>query len=400
VRPEAPTAAEATGERCDPKAEVSNVYVVDLPPERRSDLELALGNENLAVVSFSCDQLKVLKTCRAVGRYEFRGTSPKERVLSLESGDQIRAALPLGGAGIAATFEASASTGTKFDLGLVIVGQQIGSAPSFSRAELTGMCEGATHVVTGAKLGAFAMGTSAKAELKSAAELFGAGVGASSMASKLAKSRDGSLEACAAASTTDTTPPKHCDALLALELTKLGESMQAVEVHPLLQLTYGTEACTDLSTCENECNAGTGKKCKEAGIALLLGTNGVDKNVPRATELLKKGCSLDDARSCSVLAYLLFYAGELSGSNEARAEESVPFAKKGCEISQDIEACHVLGLYHEQRKEPAEAVKAFDKACAGELAYQSGPKKVFRPPTGSCEKEAAIRAAHPELPGF
>ena len=138
VRPDAQSAAEATGAKCDAKAENTNVYVVDLPPEKRSDLELALGSGDLVVVSFSCNELKILKTCKASGKYQYKGTSSKEHVLSLEDGDQIRAALPLGGAGIAASFEAEASTGTKFDLGLVISGQLIGSASSFTAAELTG----------------------------------------------------------------------------------------------------------------------------------------------------------------------------------------------------------------------------------------------------------------------
>jgi hypothetical protein len=187
-------------------------------------------------------------------------------VLSLENADQIRAALPLGGAGIAATFESEASTGMKFDLGLVIAGQLVGSASTFSAAELGGDCAGATHVITAGKLGAFAMGTSSKAELSTAAEVFGAGVSAGSASSKLTKARDGSIEACEKAGPDNNEAPRQCDALLALELSKLTEGL-VVEVDMLFGLVFGLEACTDFAECEAACNAGKGKGCKELAIA-------------------------------------------------------------------------------------------------------------------------------------
>lgn len=361
IRKEAPTANAAMGDSCDAEAESTNVYVLDLPPDRRSDIELALGNEGLAVVSFNCKQLKILKTCKASGSYAFRGTSPKERVLTLESGDAIRAALPLGGAGIAASFEAEASTGTKFDLGLILVGQSVGSSSSFSVAELTGNCEGATHVITAGKLGAFAMGTSSKAEVKTAVELFGAGVGANSSSSKLAKSRDGSIEACNEAETSSSGPPKRCDAILAVEVTKLTKGIGAVAVDPFFALTYGDDGCAgEIADCEEACNAGKGRGCRQVGISLINGTGGVDTNIPRGVQLLKKGCDLGDVKGCAALGSALSF--------ESRPDEAIPLLDKACTIGNDIDGCFGLGLVWElDKNNKANAIKAFDKACQGGL---------------------------------
>lgn len=358
VRKEAPTVAEATGDKCDPKAESTNVYVLDLPPERRSDIELALGTDGLAVVSFTCKELKILKTCKAGGSYKFRGTSPKERVLSLESGDAIRAALPLGGAGIAASFEAEASTGTKFDLGLVLVGQSVGSASSFSAAELTGNCDGATHVITSGKMGAFAMGTSSKAEMKTAVEIFGASAGAGSSSSKLAKTRDGSIDACNSAEPSSDQPPKACDALLAIELTKLTKGVGAVEVDAFFSLTYGEHGCPDgdLEKCEQACNAGKGKGCRQVGIALIEGT-GTDKNIPKGMQLLKKSCDLGDVKGCAALGSAL--------SMEQRSDEAIPLLEKACAVGNDQDGCFGLGLVYEiDKNQKDKAIKAYDKACS------------------------------------
>ena len=356
VRPDAPTAAEATGAKCDAAAESTNVYVVDLPPEKRSDLELALDSGGLVVAAFSCNEIKVLKTCKASGKYEYKGTSSKERVLSLENGDQIRAALPLGGVGIAATFESEASTGTKFDLGLVIGGQLIGSASSFTAAELTGNCAGATHVITSGKMGAFAMGTSAKAQLSTAAEVFGAGLSASSNSSKLTKAGDGSIQACSAASTSDEEPPKQCDALLAIELTKLPKGFGNVEVDFTFGLTYGAEKCEDIAECESACNSGKGKGCKSLAIALIEGGEGVDKNIPRGLQLLNKGCELGDVRSCAALSSMLFF--------EERFEEAMPLAEKACNIGNDADGCFNLGLIYQKLNQPKKAEKPMEKACS------------------------------------
>ncbi len=358
VRPEAPSAGEAMGTKCDPKAESTNVFVVDLPPETRSDLEIALSAGSLAIAKFDCKELKILRTCKASGEYQFRGTSAKERVLSLESADEIRAALPLGGAGIAAAFEAEASAGTKFDLGMVLAGQMVGSASSFSAAELSGNCAGATHVITAAKMGAFAMGTSSKAEMRTAAEVFGAGASAGSKASKLTKSRDGSIQACEAAESGSAKAPKNCDALIALEVTKLSDDYGDVDSDlGELLVTLGDLKCSDAAACEAGCNAGKGRSCAELGVS-LIGGDGMDKNVPRGRALLKKSCDLGDVKGCSAFADILLMSGD-----EKRFDDAIVAADKACNIGRDGGGCHSLSILWGRKGDKEKEEKYRDKAC-------------------------------------
>jgi uncharacterized protein len=391
VRKDAPTVADATEEKCDANAESTNSFVLDLPPERRSDIELAIGSKNLTVVSFNCKQLKILKTCKASGTYAFRGTSPKERVLSLESADQIRAALPLGGMGIAASFESEAKTGTKFDLGMVLVGQQVGSASSFTAAELTGNCKGATHVITGAKMGAFAMGTSSKADLRTAAEIFGAGASAGSSSSKLTKARDGSVEACQKAEAGAEGPPTSCDSVLAVELTKLEKGMGSVEVDFAFEIYFGDDGCTpqgkDAKTCEQECNDGVGKGCRMLAISLIEGQQ-MDKNIPRGLQLLKKGCDLGDVRACAALSNMLWY--------EKRFDEARPLAERACDIGNDRDGCFNLGLILEgsdKEEDKKKAFRAYEKACRAGVKVAcdivSGPSDSPPPETAPPETAPA-----------
>jgi hypothetical protein len=359
VKPNPTTAAEATGAKCDATAASSDVFVLDLPPEKRSDLDLVLGGD-LAVVSFTCNEIRVLKTCHASGRYSYRGTSPKERVLSLETAGQIRAALPLGGVGIASKFEGEASTGKSFNLGMVIVGQRMGSASSFSAAELTGDCDGATHVITGAKIGAFAMATSTKAELKTAVQIFGAGAGAANKAADFSKNRDGSIDACNAATSGDAKPPKQCEALLSLDLTKLTEGKAALELDgvtaSLVQLN-ADEACPKIPACEASCNAGKGDGCWGLSLSLLGGTNGADKNIPRGSESLHKGCKLGHMKSCSLLGTFLF------GTH--REDEAFAPSDKACNVANDVSACNTIALLARKKGDKKGVVKALTKGCAG-----------------------------------
>ena len=366
VRPDAPTAGEAMGTKCDPTADSTNVFVVDLPPETRSDLELAVSSGSLAVAKFDCKEIKILKTCKAAGEYQFRGTSAKERVLSLESADEIRAALPLGGAGIAATFEAEASAGTKFDLGMVLAGQMVGSSSSFMSAELTGNCAGATHVISTAKMGAFAMGTSAKAEMRTAAEVFGAGASAGSASSKLTKARDGSIKACEAAEAGGEKPPKGCDALIALEVTRLTADLADTDADGLglgdLLATLNDLKCDDAAACEAGCNAGKGRSCAELGVSLISGL-GMEKNVPRGRALLKKSCELSDVKGCSAFAEILASAGDKF------TDEAIAAAEKACNVGNDGYACNTLGNLWERKGDAAKAEKYKSKACVNGVEF-------------------------------
>ncbi|HSN98959.1 MAG TPA: hypothetical protein VLS89_11760, partial [Candidatus Nanopelagicales bacterium] len=102
IRPNDPTAAEALGEpggECREVGSTGEPLVVDWKPELRGDLEIAM-REGVAVVSYSCEGIKLLKDCRIEGSYGYLGMTKKEQVVRLQNADELRANLPLSGGSI------------------------------------------------------------------------------------------------------------------------------------------------------------------------------------------------------------------------------------------------------------------------------------------------------------
>ena len=69
-----------------------------------------------------------------------------------------------------------------------------------AKDELSGACEGATHFVRSANVGAFAVASGTRGQLKTAGELFGLGASAASKSEKRSVRRDGDIQACEASS--------------------------------------------------------------------------------------------------------------------------------------------------------------------------------------------------------
>ena len=180
VRPKEATAAEGIGEGpCHEADNSGEPLVVDWKPEQRGDLEL-LMKENVAIVSYSCKGFKLLKDCKVDGKYGFLGMSSKEQVVKLNNADEVKANLPLGGIGIAGNISAEMARGSTLDVAMIMIGKVKTTWAKVQADELKGDCDGATHFVKGAMVGAFVMETGTKGEVKSAAQMFGAGASGAS----------------------------------------------------------------------------------------------------------------------------------------------------------------------------------------------------------------------------
>lgn len=214
IRPTDPTYAGAMGLNvCGGPLAPAAPLVVDWRPEERASLEVAV-RRGVAVVRYDCRTLTVLPFCNAPGSYQFTGFTRKEQVVRLSNRDQIEANLPVHGVQLAG----SLARGTSLDIGLMMVGQRGTSLQTVTRDGLQGSCDGATHFVQSATLGAFAMTTGAAAEARTAAEIFGAGTSASSLSSKTVLNRDGDLVACGTAGPSSSDAPAQCGALVRLQL--------------------------------------------------------------------------------------------------------------------------------------------------------------------------------------
>lgn len=396
VRPTSQTAAQATGEAsCKTVSAEGRPLVVDWKPEQRGDLEVAMS-QGVAVVAYDCGKLELLADCRAEGTYGFKGVSLKQQLIRLSDSDEIKVNLPLGGPLLAAKLEGGLGRGTTLDLATALVGNRVSTRASISRADLTGRCDGATHFVRGANIGAFVMETGEQAQVKTAAQVFGASASGQSQSSKLARQEDGTIESCKSATSDGEKPPGQCGALVRLHLVAVADSPpphKSAGAAKFVSVADEDEGCPaglvlvegkcaraavaaaaerhvckkgDVSDCEKQCAAGEGWSCSRAGSAYVGGAGGVAEDQAKASSLFKKSCELGHAGGCANMGVLL-----TKGANKDDAQAAQLF-DKAC-AGGDAVGCFDLGaLAFEGRgvaKDAARATKLFKQACdAGNAA--------------------------------
>jgi len=194
-------------------------YIIDWPGSLRGDIEMMMRDKNVAVVAFSCDEVKVLADCEVPGDYGFAGLSPKRDNTLIEGADDIRASF--GGVQFGAQAEFNQSA--KLDLATITVGKYATPRKTLTRDELGAGCEGATHFVRRADVGAFAMSTGSNIQAGAALEVFGQGVSGGSRSNEQRSNMDGDPNKCKAASRKNLEPPEGCGALIQLSLTPIKE---------------------------------------------------------------------------------------------------------------------------------------------------------------------------------
>ena len=329
VRTEAPTASQAMGEEeppsCSAVAAKAAPLIVDLDSQGRVDLEVAMKS-GLPVVHYGCDGLRILKDCSVVGDYKFAGVSLKEDVLQLKSKDEVHANLPISGASLAGSLE----RGTSLDLAMAFVGKQTALVNSAHRNSLQGECDGATHVVRGATVGAFALRRGSGAKVAAAADIFVASASAQSESNKQTTIRDGVVDECRKADPDAEKPPAQCRSAIRVELLPIADELGVKDAK-----VFGLA---------NPCPKGhvlSGGKCAPADEAESYLCPIGDATVCRAQ------CGKGNAGSCFNLGLVLTrVADSCKGDDNCRAVKAVP------KESPDY------GRYQE-------GADAFDKACDG-----------------------------------
>lgn len=404
IRPKDPTFAGAMGEKesgpsssgggeCREVEASGEPLVVDWKPEQRGDLEV-LMREGVAVVSYSCKGLELLKDCHVDGKYGFLGMTKKEQVVRLTNADEVKANLPLAGAGIAANIGAEMQRGATLDVALVMVGKVKTTWAKVAQDELRGECNGATHFVKGAIVGAFVMETGTKGEAKTAAQLFSAGASAQSASSKSVRNKDGDINDCAKADPDAKKAPPQCQAMVRLELKAIAPKAAgakpepAPETKPEVAATVETSCpkgmvlaagkCTaetkeapaflcspkDAKQCLEQCEKGHAGSCGLAGIQHSRGVAGAKADDAKAKELLGKGCDGGDSNSCFNLG-LMWMNGRGGSKDPAQAAK---LWEKGC-AEADAASCNLLGNVYETgqgaAKDEAKALALYTKGCEG-----------------------------------
>lgn len=395
MRPKEVTAAEGMNEGpCREADNSGEPLVVDWKPEQRGDLEV-LMKENVAIVSYSCKGFKLLKECKVDGNYGFLGMSKKEQVVKLTNADEVKANLPFGGVGIAGNISGELSRGSTLDVAMIMIGKVKTTWANVHADELQGECAGATHFVRGAMVGAFVMETGTKGQVRTAAQMFGAGASAESASAKNVKNMDGDIRDCAKASPDDKKAPSQCQAFIRLELKGIlpkvaagapaaasvvrapgAEVVVAEAMCPKgLVLTEGKCAeakgaasylCNprEVSECTEQCSKGNVQSCGAAGALYVSGSGGAPRDETKARELLAKGCDGADTKSCTNLGVLL-------AQGRGGARDSAGAAKRferSC-LEADAHACGMLGMQFKSgdgvAKDEAKAHALLQKGCAG-----------------------------------
>lgn len=381
VRPDDPTYAEATGApACRVVESRGEPLVVDWRPEQRTDVEVAM-RQGIAVVAYDCSSLRILSDCSIQGNYGFVGVTTKEQLIRLENADEIQANLPLTGGSLAARLGGEVTRGTTLDVALVIIGKRMSTRIEAKRENLVGRCDGATHFVRGATIGAFAMQTGTRAATRTAAELFGAGPGGTSSSSKDMRHRDGSLSECRGATPDAGAPPAQCGALLRLDLTAIDAAAPdgpalAESTCPRGLVRSGGKCAVptastpyqclerDVANCLTQCDRGDAASCRMLASVYSVGMPGLPADPPRAVPLYQKACDAGDADACKSLG-VVYDLGRGAPQDERRAIE---LYAKACDAGEML-GCSNLGFMYERgagaSRDLARAIALYQRACDG-----------------------------------
>jgi uncharacterized protein len=384
IRPDAPTAAKALEEgECRQVDKGGEPLIVDWKPEQRGDLEVAM-KEGVAVVAYSCQGIKLLSDCKIDGEYGFIGMTRREQVVRLEGADEVRANLPLSGVNIGGELQ----RGSTLDIAMMIVGKKRTTWEAPTKEDLKGKCDGATHFVRGAIVGAFAMGTGSSAKARVAAEIFGASAGAGSSSAKETQNRDGDVADCQKADPDSKSAPPQCGAPIRLVLAPIaksaaGEAAPAPAKEAKVDSSEKRECPTGMVFADGKCTtpkAETAYECDpkkpdeckaqcDKGNAVscgILGEQEAERNDGKtASEHLKKGCAGDHMRSCANLGKLM----SLGIGMPQDVAGAIPHFEKACK-SGDAVGCKELGRNYLHgnaplAKDETKAATLFEQSCNG-----------------------------------
>ena len=362
---------------------------MDWKPEQRGDLEVAM-REGVAVVAYFCEGIKLLKDCHIDGQYGFMGMTRREQVVRLENADELRANLPLSGASLGAEVQ----RGSTIDIAVVLVGKTRTTWHHPTKDDLKGTCDGATHFVRGALVGAFVMDRGSQAKVRAAAEILGMGAGANSSSAAQYRNQDGDPADCKNASPDSPKAPAQCSAPIRLVLAAIEKPAPAEQsANPAtpaadaptvaaidepcpegLVFTDGKRTaptaasayqCTqgNADECTAPCDKGHAGSCATLG-AMLASGQGISPDAARATTVLKKACDGGEARGCVNLGVLLANGRGVA----ANPTEAVSLFDKGCKDG-DALGCGLLADAYAQGsgigKDASKAATRYQQACEG-----------------------------------
>ena len=212
-------AHELANQRCGGSGQIVRPLIIEWPATDRASLAGRLRKGQVIVVRYEGCSVEVMRDCAAPETgYEYIGITRKNDRIAIRTTDELYANMPL----TAISLEAKLAKAGELNVAMALVGNYEAHRSRFDVSELVGRCDGATHVIAAAQVGAFQFFTGAGAEIGVGVEAEGvAGVGGRSTASREVLNEDGDAGACESSTPSDEGPPAECGALLRLELTAL-----------------------------------------------------------------------------------------------------------------------------------------------------------------------------------
>jgi hypothetical protein len=214
--PQVPQYAPADQTTAHAAQSATHPLILEWPAADRAALESQRAG-GVVVVRYSGREMQVMRSCRAASTYHYVALTPKEEDVVMRSGAELAAAMPIHAARLDARIEQK----QKLEVAMTIVGMYESDAHAWRAADLTGACDGATHVIAALTVGAFELSASAESSAGAGATMLGAGVEAHRDASKEVLDRDGRKDACEKSSAAADAPPYECGALLRVEVAAI-----------------------------------------------------------------------------------------------------------------------------------------------------------------------------------
>ncbi|MFO0587595.1 MAG: tetratricopeptide repeat protein [Polyangiaceae bacterium] len=394
VRPDDHTAQSATGTKaptCTGDPKYAKPFIVDLDPDDRVGLEASM-KKGAVVVAYDCSSFRVLSSCKiSDSAYEYAGVQSKEQVIQMTSADDLHANIPINSAKLGAEL----TSGRSIDLAIVMVGRRTTPVTSVNKNDLTGACDGATHYVQTATLGAFSMATGSVGKVGAVAEMFSYGGGAKSESERKAMNKDGNLDECRKSDPNDASPPNQCGTPIRVELMPIAgaaavvkgdkdakgkkdeEKKEAAAVeNPCPEgFTLSNEVCVrassqvahlckanDEADCRAQCDKGSQESCYNLGTIVWKA-----KSKGAAMPFFKKACDGGFADGCAELGNAMYPVDEHA---DAEAAATLAVLNKACDMGSG-RGCDLAGdLLQDKDYKTLDlkaAVKRYARGC--DLGY-------------------------------
>lgn len=196
--------------------------VIEWPASDRLQLETRL-QRGVVAVRYQNHELAVLERCTIDAHYAYLGGTRKTDALEIRNRDELYAKLPVGALGL----EGELRSAGELVVTMTLVGRFESDHPVVHAAQLRGDCDGATHFVYAATVGAFVLSRNASGLLGGGASSSVASAGGQSSSASQVLNRDGNPDACATATDDDKLPPSQCAGLIRLDLVPLKGSEYA-----------------------------------------------------------------------------------------------------------------------------------------------------------------------------